>query len=103
MTAQIGRKEKSNALDTQVRDRRGLDPRHRGDRHGDRQATGSRAKQAKAAALRTTGGGTANAVERDSENGATWEVEVTKPDGTTVDVRLDRNYNLVVIEADSEG
>jgi hypothetical protein len=41
-------------------------------------------------------------VARDSENGATWEVEVTKSDGTTVDVRLDENYKLVVIEGDSE-
>jgi hypothetical protein len=47
-------------------------------------------------------GGTANAVERDSENGATWEVEVTKPDGQTVDVRLNQNYELVVIEGDTE-
>ena len=49
-----------------------------------------------------TNGGHANAVERDSENGATWEVEVTKPDGNTVDVRLDQNYQLVVVEGDSE-
>ena len=47
-------------------------------------------------------GGTANSVERDGENGATWEVEVTKPDGQTVDVRLDQAYKLVVIEADGE-
>lgn len=46
--------------------------------------------------------GTANSVERDSENGATWEVEVTKPDSNTVDVRLDQDYNLVVVEGDSE-
>lgn len=55
-----------------------------------------------AAALDATGGGTANAVERDSENGATWEVEVTKTDGNTVDVRLDESYKVVVIEGDSE-
>jgi hypothetical protein len=54
------------------------------------QVRGSRADRATAAALETTGGGRANSVERDSENGATWEVEVTKRDGTTVDVRLDR-------------
>jgi uncharacterized membrane protein YkoI len=54
------------------------------------------------AALNASGGGTANSVERDSENGATWEVEVTKTDGTTVDVRLDENYDVVVIEGDSE-
>ena len=65
-------------------------------------ATGPQADQAKAAALKITQGGHANAVERDSENGATWEVEVTKPDGDTVDVRLDEHYKLVVIEGDRE-
>ena len=65
-------------------------------------ATGPGADQAKAAALKLYPGGHANSVERDSENGATWEVEVAKPDGGTVDVRLDQNYELVVAEADSE-
>src|SRR5262245_37605444 len=64
--------------------------------------TGPGADQATAAALQITNGGTANSVERDSENGATWEVEVTKPDGNTVDVRLDQNYQPVVVEGDSE-
>ncbi|MDQ3356045.1 MAG: hypothetical protein M3502_04880, partial [Actinomycetota bacterium] len=64
---------------------------------------GSQADRATAAALETTGGGRANSVERDSENGATWEVEVTKPDGSTVDVRLDDSFKLVVEEGDSEG
>ena len=54
------------------------------------------------AALQATHGGKANSVETDSENGATYEVEVTKPDGSTVDVRLDENYEVVVIEGDSE-
>jgi uncharacterized membrane protein YkoI len=58
---------------------------------------------AKQAALEATGGGSANSVERDTENGATWEVEVTRTDGTTVDVRLDENYGVVVIEGDSTG
>jgi hypothetical protein len=52
------------------------------------------------AALVATGGGHANSVERDSENGATWEVEVTKPGGGVVDVRLDKNLMVVVIEDD---
>jgi catalase (peroxidase I) len=60
------------------------------------------ADQASAAALEATDGGTVNEVELDDENGATWEVEVTKPDGTTVDVRLDESYAVVVIEGDSE-
>jgi len=70
--------------------------------HGEGGATGPQAGQATAAALKITHGGDANSVERDGENGATWEVEVTKPDGSTVDVRLDQNYQLVVIEGDSD-
>ncbi len=66
------------------------------------QASGPGADQATKAALEITQGGTANSVERDSENGATWEVEVTKTDGNTVDVRLDEGYNLVVVEGDGE-
>ncbi len=69
---------------------------------GDATVTGAQADQATKAALALTKGGTANSVERDSENGATWEVEVIKPGGATVDVRLDANYQLVVIEGDSE-
>ena len=69
---------------------------------GDGGVTGPEARRATAAALEVTGGGTANAVERDPENGATWEVEVTRPDGTTVDVRLDDRFRLVVVEEDSE-
>lgn len=64
--------------------------------------TGPQADRATAAALDETGGGQANAVERDSEDGATWEVEVTRPDGTTVDVRLDENYKVVGVDGDSE-
>jgi uncharacterized membrane protein YkoI len=64
--------------------------------------TQEQADAATKAALAATGGGTANSVESDNENGATYEVEVTKPDGTTVDVRLDEAYQVVVIEGDSE-
>jgi hypothetical protein len=70
---------------------------------GESQLKGRSAERARAAALRITGGGTANAVERDSENGATYEVEVTRRDGSTVDVRLDESFKLVVIDGDSEG
>jgi hypothetical protein len=69
---------------------------------GDNGVTGPGADQATTAALQITNGGHANSVERDSENGATWEVEVAKSDGKTVDVRLDQNYKLVVVEGDSE-
>ena len=42
------------------------------------------------------------AYERDGEDGATYEVEVRKPDGSVVDVRLDASYGVVVIEGDQE-
>jgi hypothetical protein len=69
---------------------------------GDANVTGPQAEAATAAALEATSGGKANSVERDGENGATWEVEVTKSNGKTVDVRLDENYKVVVIEGDGE-
>jgi uncharacterized membrane protein YkoI len=69
---------------------------------GDQSVTGPDADRASKAALHYTGGGHVNAVERDSENGATWEVEVKKTDGSQVDVRLDAQFKLVVIESDSE-
>jgi hypothetical protein len=69
---------------------------------GDSTVSGKDADRATSAALDYTHGGTANSVERDGENGATWEVEVTRTDGSTVDVRLDQGYKLVVIEGDSE-
>ena len=73
-----------------------------GDEPGSGNVSPQQGERATKAALDATGGGKANAVERDSEKGATWEVEVTKPDGDTVDVRLDENYKVVVIEGDRE-
>lgn len=74
-----------------------------GDESGDakEQVSGPSADRARAAAL-AQHPGTANSVERDSEDGATWEVEITGNDGKTVDVRLDENYKLVTIEGDGE-
>ena len=64
-------------------------------------ATGPDADRAKAAALAYTGGGTANEVEQGDEEGA-WEVEVTKPNGDTVDVHLDESFDVLGAEGDSE-
>jgi hypothetical protein len=69
---------------------------------GEGTATGPGANKARQAALAHLPGGTANAVERDNEKGATWEVEVTKSNGETVDVRLDANYKVVAVDGDSE-
>ncbi len=68
-----------------------------------KQYSPDQAASAKAAALEATGGGTVNSVETDSENGATYEVEVAKPDGGVVDVRLDQDFGVVVIEGDGDG
>jgi len=70
---------------------------------GSKAITGDAQTRAGKAALAETGGGKVNQSELDNENGATYEVEVTKPDGSTVDVRLDDKFNVVVVEGDSEG
>ena len=64
--------------------------------------TGSTYDRASKAALAETGGGKVTDSERDDENGATYEVEVTKADGTQVDVRLDEQFKVVVAETDRE-
>ena len=40
--------------------------------------------------------------ERDTEHGATYEIEVTKADGSQVDVRLDDQFKVVAVEPDHE-
>jgi hypothetical protein len=65
------------------------------------QVSGPAADKAREAAL-AHHPGTANAVERDSENGGTWEVEITGDDGKTVDVRLDENYKVLMVEGDGQ-
>ena len=64
--------------------------------------TGDAKAKAEKAALAETGGGKVNQTELDNENGATYEVEVTKTDGSTVDVRLGDAFDVVAVEADSE-
>jgi hypothetical protein len=65
--------------------------------------TGPAADRAGAAALAHVGGAArVTGVERESEDGATWEVEVARADGSTVDVLLDARYRVVTVEGDSE-
>jgi uncharacterized membrane protein YkoI len=68
----------------------------------DQGLTGDTATRASEAALAATGGGKVNASERDGEKGATYEVEITKPDGKTVDVRLDDQFKVVAVDSDGE-
>jgi uncharacterized membrane protein YkoI len=64
--------------------------------------SGATLQRASAAALEATGGGRVTETEHDSEDGATYEVEVTKADGSQVDVRLDGSFKVVVVEGDQE-
>jgi uncharacterized membrane protein YkoI len=66
----------------------------------DKQATGPAADRAKSAAIDIAGGGTAQSVEREDEGRAVWEVEVKRPDGKTVEVTLDGNYNSVAVDSE---
>lgn len=57
--------------------------------------------QASAIALRATGGGTVTETEVGDEE-SYYQVEVTKADGSQVDVQLDRGFNLVGQSADGD-
>ena len=74
-----------------------------GDDNGtDRPITGSALDRAKAAALEETGGGQVSETEVRDEEGY-YEVEVTRPDGSQVDVHLDRGFNVLDSQADGSG
>jgi hypothetical protein len=68
---------------------------------------GSSADQARVAALQYTGGGSAGIVEPQSSDpeggGAAYDVEVTKPDGSPVDVFLTNDYKLLKIAGNAGG
>ncbi|MGH2948729.1 MAG: hypothetical protein ACRDPC_21155 [Solirubrobacteraceae bacterium] len=68
----------------------------------DESVTGTAAERARAAALAHTGAGQVTGVERDSDGGAAWEVEVVRSDGSTSEVVLDERYGVVGVERDDE-
>jgi hypothetical protein len=63
---------------------------------------GTALDQASAAALNHTGGGQVTGTEVGDEE-SYYEVEVTRDDGSQVDVQLDRDFAVVGASADSEG
>ena len=65
-------------------------------------ATGPAADRASAAALAHVGGGKVTEVERESESGGAWEVEIRRPDGSTVEVVLDAGYGVLGAGTDKE-
>lgn len=68
---------------------------------GDSEApiTGSRLDEASAAALRHVGEGTVTDTEVADEE-SYYEVEVTRDDGSQIDVQLDRDLDVVAQESD---
>jgi uncharacterized membrane protein YkoI len=74
-----------------------------GDDNGtDRAITGSALDRASGAALKATGGGKVTETEVGDEE-SYYEVEVTRDDGSQVDVQLDRGFHVVGQKADHEG
>jgi uncharacterized membrane protein YkoI len=60
----------------------------------DKPITGQALDRAKAAALDATGGGRVTETEVGDEEGA-YEVEVTRSDGSQIDVHLDKGFNVL--------
>jgi uncharacterized membrane protein YkoI len=68
---------------------------------GDKAITGTALDRASAAALQATRGGKVTETEVGDEE-SYYEVEVRQPDGSQVDVQLDRGFNVVGNTADHE-
>jgi hypothetical protein len=67
---------------------------------GSKPITGSALEEASAAALKATGSGKVTETEVGDED-SYYEVEVTKPDGSQIDVQLDHSFNTVSQAGDS--
>ena len=67
----------------------------------DKPIAGDARSQAVSAALKHTGGGKATETEVGDEEGA-YEVEVTRADGSQVDVHLSRNFEVISDGADDD-
>ena len=70
---------------------------------GDDKVTGPAADRAGAAAVDIVGGGRVTGVEREDDDGAAWEVEVVKSDGSKVEVELDAALRKVATETEDDG
>lgn len=68
---------------------------------GGEKATGPGIEQAKSAALDHTKGGQVTDTEVGDEEGY-YEIEVTRDDGSQLDIHLDRNQNVLGTSADDE-
>ena len=68
---------------------------------GSGQPTGPGMDKAKSVALEQVNGRVTGTEFQDEEG--YYEVEVTKPDGTQVDVHLDKNFNIINAQSDGGG
>jgi uncharacterized membrane protein YkoI len=77
-----------------------------GERDGaDTPATGASADRAKQAAEAAVSGATAREVEReagDDNPRSAWEVELTRPDGSAVEVDLDAGFKVLATDRDDD-
>jgi hypothetical protein len=71
------------------------------DDRGERPIAGNALDRATAAALDHTGGGRVTETEAGDEE-SYYEVEVTRADGSQVDVQLDRDFEVVGSEGDDD-
>jgi uncharacterized membrane protein YkoI len=71
------------------------------DNEADRAISGAALDRASRAALAHTGGGKVTETEVGDEE-SYYEVEVTRDDGSQVDVQLDRGFQVVGAEGDSD-
>ena len=72
-----------------------------GDDSSEQQATGPGIEKAKSVALDHTNGGRVTGTEVGDEEGY-YEVEVTRDDGSQLDVHLDRDFDVLSAPADHE-
>jgi uncharacterized membrane protein YkoI len=68
----------------------------------DEPLSGETRDRAVAAALASTGGGTVTETEA-GDDGAAYEVEVRKADGSQVEVQLNADFSVIGSEADDDG
>lgn len=74
----------------------------KGDKDTEKPVDSSDAARAGRAALDAVGGGTVQDVDLDNENGAVWEVEIIREDGTPVDVLVDQNFKVISVGGEQE-
>src|SRR3954447_7113682 len=75
--------------------------RHHGDRPRETPLSGATADKVKAAALTAVPGGTVLRVETDGD-GSAYEAHVRKPDGTEVEVKVDKAFHVTAVETRPE-